>query len=363
MSYANIDPAVMGWLHISNNLGRCEARRIAILLFDGFSLLGAGIVAEVFHVANELSSVEEINGLPYDVLFLSAEGGNVMCSSSLSVLTDRLDISHYLGFDALFIAGGKGAHIAANDERIIDWLQGVHAKTLTVKSIAEGRKVLDAAGIRGIQASKRSLSLGSGTIHSGFDEHDSESGDRYESMKIALVMIKRDHGLDVARRVAERLLPGSAKKLESFFGDSGVATTKDKIRIAARWLQDNCERAISMSEAAQVALMSERNFLRHFKIEMGITPSDYLLQVRLDVVCVLLTDSELPIDKIARRSGMGNGGRLAKIFRKHLLMSPTAYRTQRRESIAAPYAAVPCDFVDGQVGIGKQLATRIKAYL
>jgi transcriptional regulator GlxA family with amidase domain len=44
----------------------------------------------------------------------------------------------------------------------------------------------------------------------------------------------------------------------------------------------------------------------------------------------LLTDSELPVDKIARRSGMGNGDRLAKIFRKRLLISPTEYRTQSR---------------------------------
>ncbi len=76
--------------------------------------------------------------------------------------------------------------------------------------------------------------------------------------------------------------------------------------------------------------MSERNFLRRFKIEMGITPSDYLLQARLAVTCSLLTDSELPVDKIARRSGMGNGDRLAKIFRKRMMISPTEFRMQSR---------------------------------
>jgi transcriptional regulator GlxA family with amidase domain len=167
-------------------------------------------------------------------------------------------------------------------------------------------------------------------MHAVREEQASEAGDRYESMKGALLMIKRDLGVDVARGVAERLMPGSASKLVPLLGDSGTASAGDKIRTAARWLQDNCERPISVVDAAQVAAMSERNFLRRFKIEMGITPSDYLLQARLAVTCTLLTDSELPVDKIARRSGMGNGDRLAKIFRKRLLISPTEYRMQSR---------------------------------
>jgi len=330
MPYVNFEPAVMTEVHTTNRRAKREVRRIAILLFDGFSLLAAGIVAEVFHVANELSGAKEGSGLPYDVIFLSADGGNVTCSSSVTVLTDELDTHHCLGFDALFVADGKGAHSAANDKRILNWLQKVHTKTTIVKSIADGRKVLDAAGIRTMCESKRRP--GPVTIHSDIDEHDSESGDRYESMKIALVMIKRDLGLDVARRVAERLLPGSVAKLGPFFGYNGAATTADKIRTAARWLQDNCLRTLSVGEAAQVANMSERNFLRQFKVEMNITPSNYLLQARLAVTCSLLTDSELPVDKIARRSGMGTGDRLAKIFRKHLKISPTEYRLQSRRS-------------------------------
>jgi transcriptional regulator GlxA family with amidase domain len=330
MSYANLEPSpsVVGWLHASSK--RCGTRQIAILLFDGFSLLGAGIVAEVFHVANELSASKANNEVIYDVIFLSADGGNVTCSSSVRVWTDSLDARHNPRFDALFVAGGRGANTAANDERIIGWLRGVHARTASVKSIAEGRKVLLAAGIRSNQEPHGHF--GSGAMHSERDEQASESGDRYEPLKGALVMVKRDLGLEVARSVAERLMPGSAAKLEPLFGDSGCATAADKIHTAARWLQDNCDRTISVAEAAQVASMSERNFLRRFKTNMGITPSDYLLQARLAVTCSLLTDSELPIDKIARRSGMGNGDRLAKIFRKRLLISPTEYRMQSRRN-------------------------------
>jgi transcriptional regulator GlxA family with amidase domain len=63
---------------------------------------------------------------------------------------------------------------------------------------------------------------------------------------------------------------------------------------------------------------------------MGITPSDYLLYVRLDMACRLLLNTDLPIDKIARRSGIGTGGGLAKIFRKHLSTTPTEYRAENK---------------------------------
>jgi transcriptional regulator GlxA family with amidase domain len=116
-------------------------------------------------------------------------------------------------------------------------------------------------------------------------------------------------------------------------GEDGGLSPGDKVRAAARWLQENCQQSISIADAAQFAAMSERNFLRRFKMEMGITPSSFLLHERLAVTCSLLTESELPVDKIARRTGMGNGDRLAKVFRKRMRISPTEFRIQSRRMV------------------------------
>src|ERR1700759_3874487 len=82
MPYANAEPAVMGWTPPATKASPTEVRQIAILLFDGFSLLGAGIVAEVFHMANEFASAKSRPDCSYDVRFPSVEGVNVACSSS-----------------------------------------------------------------------------------------------------------------------------------------------------------------------------------------------------------------------------------------------------------------------------------------
>ncbi|HEY2023285.1 helix-turn-helix domain-containing protein, partial [Paraburkholderia sp.] len=62
-----------------------------------------------------------------------------------------------------------------------------------------------------------------------------------------------------------------------------------------------------------------------------MTPSDYLQNARLRLSCRMLVESQLPVDKIARRCGIGSGGQLAKLFRRHLSITPTDYRLNNLE--------------------------------
>ncbi|MGF6443374.1 GlxA family transcriptional regulator [Paraburkholderia youngii] len=326
MTCASLESAMLRWVHAPNK----GVRRVAILLFNDCSLQGAGVIAEVFQAANELSTSGSGAWL-YDVSFLSADGGMVSSSSGLRVWTDGLDARHYVGFDALYVAGGKGAASAARDERVLGWLRRVRRNTAMIRSIAEGRAVLDAAAL---PEDKDASDLRQPTVArngTGSAEQGAvELSDRLEAMRSALAMIKRDLGNATARSAAERLLSDSCTNLAPLLGEDGGMSPGDKVRAAARWLQENCQQAISIADAAQFAAMSERNFLRRFKMEMGITPSSFLLHERLAVTCSLLTESELPVDKIARRTGMGNGDRLAKVFRKRMRISPTEFRIQSR---------------------------------
>ncbi|MEX3668873.1 helix-turn-helix domain-containing protein [Paraburkholderia phenoliruptrix] len=325
MTCASLESSMLRWVHAPNK----GMRRIAILMFNDCSLQGAGVVAEVFQAANELAS-SSASGCSYDVCFLSADGGMVTSSSALRVWTDGLDARHYSGFDALYVAGGKGAIAAARDERLIAWLRRVRHNTGMIRPIAEGRALLDAAYVPDAQESQ---ALQESSKASRQAEQTADAGDRLESMRSALAMIKRDLGAATARTVAERLLADSCSNLAPLLSEDGALTPGDKVRAAARWLQENCQQSISIADAAQFAAMSERNFLRRFKMEMGITPSSFLLHERLAVTCSLLTESELPVDKIARRTGMGNGDRLAKVFRKRMRISPTEFRIQSRRMV------------------------------
>ncbi|MBP0716480.1 AraC family transcriptional regulator [Burkholderia sola] len=120
--------------------------------------------------------------------------------------------------------------------------------------------------------------------------------------------------------------------------DRGSAATRDanvsrRIHRSASWLRENHTRRISIAEAAAVARMSERNFVRRFKQEIGVVPSEFVRRVRLDEACQMLTHSDLPADKIARRTGFSRGNQMARIFRQYLEMSPTEYRHTTRAPV------------------------------
>ena len=82
MPHMSVDTARITWLHTPNVNVRCAARRVGILLFDRFGLLGAGIVAEMFHTANEIATAHGGDDPPYEVQFLSMEGGSVASSQT-----------------------------------------------------------------------------------------------------------------------------------------------------------------------------------------------------------------------------------------------------------------------------------------
>ncbi|CAB3765195.1 HTH-type transcriptional activator RhaS [Paraburkholderia solisilvae] len=303
---------------------RGPARQIGIVLFEGFSLLRASIIAEVFNKANQLAVAGSAVNWIYTIKMLSSTGGSVACSSSVHLWTERFDARQYQNFDALFIGGGKGPQYAALEETLLGRMRFGYADG-PLRGTSMTRPAIASSGLMG--EFDRS---GFG----GVGEADSDE-ECFSSMASALMLVKCDLGHDIAREVGERLLPGAGAKLALMLAEAGATSVQDKVRASARWLKDNCERPISVADAAQVAAMSERNYLRRFKDEIGITPSEYLLRARLDMVCRLLIETDLPVDKIARRNGMANGDRLAKIFRKRLLVSPTEYRLQNRQAQAA----------------------------
>ncbi|HEY4351905.1 MAG TPA: helix-turn-helix domain-containing protein [Paraburkholderia sp.] len=286
---------------------------IGIVLFDRFSLLQAAEVADIFEKANRLDA-----GAPaprYRTTYFSASGEHVTCSLRIAVLTQKLPehTTSHRGFRALFVAGGDGASEAAGDPRLIAWLRGANAATETVSAIGDGNAILSAA-----RAQEPNKVQGASVL---------------PAVEIALDTVRRDLGADAAREVATQLSWTSLPKPVSVALDSHEPI-KQKIRDSAQWIARNCDRRISITTAAQHAGMSERSYLRHFRAEMGIKPSEHLRRTRVELASTLLAQSDLPVDKIARRCGLTSGECLARLFRQVVQLSPTEYRSRARHDPA-----------------------------
>jgi transcriptional regulator GlxA family with amidase domain len=301
-------------------------------LFDGFALPKVAALIEIFHEANLLVAAQQAGRARYDVSLFSSTGGGIESSSSVFVWTDSVD-SHKRTNDThlLFIAGGKGVRHAICDERLLSWLRHRHPFSEIVHPIAEGQLLLQAA-----ELPARYFAALRGNNDACAAYPPSPRSEAPSAVGTALRIVEADLGPELARQIALSIAPQHTP-FSASIARSVTPQVSEEILASALWLEANVDCAVSIDNAARLAGMSARNFLRRFKSEIGMTPSGYLLRARLQMTCRMLIESHLPVDKIARRCGIGSGAQLAKLFRKYLQTTPTDYRSRKKASASGPF--------------------------
>lgn len=103
---------------------------------------------------------------------------------------------------------------------------------------------------------------------------------------------------------------------------------KELIHVAVNYIKNNYERDIALADIAKFVFLSPSYFTRAFKEEMGISPINYLLQVRVERAKELLVETQMKISDIAMSVGFANQQRFNEIFKKYGKMTPLQYRKQ-----------------------------------
>jgi transcriptional regulator GlxA family with amidase domain len=93
---------------------------------------------------------------------------------------------------------------------------------------------------------------------------------------------------------------------------------------------------LSVQILARHAHMSLRTFNRRFREETGEAPGNWIRQRRIDRARELLESRDIPVDEVARLSGLGTGGNLRHHLRRGMGMSPSSYRKVYQGSQTGP---------------------------
>lgn len=328
-------------------VSRSSTRHIGIIVFDGVVLADVVGAADVFGIGDKLISSAFPGTTRYTVSVLSISGGMIMSSASVQIMTSPLSSFGDHQFDTLLIASGTGNFDAYRDPDLISWLQRMRAKVRRIVAICTGVFVIGAAGFLNNRRATThwalldKLSREFPQINIDREAQISEDDGIFTACDVgmaadlALRLLENDLGPAVAQRIAQSMVvcqrrrdnpPANQPARPS---DSAMST---KIHKASLWFVEHLAESISVADAANFISMSERNFVRQFKRKTGQTPHDFLLNLRLEAVRQQLTETDLPVDKIARRCGLFSGAHVAKLFRKHMWTSPTEYRTGNRSS-------------------------------
>jgi transcriptional regulator GlxA family with amidase domain len=146
---------------------------------------------------------------------------------------------------------------------------------------------------------------------------------------LALAWVEEDCGAGLAHEAARELVlflrrPGGQPQVSVSLASQ--ASQMLSIRELQIWIAEHLDSKLSVEELADRMAMSVRNFERVFTREVGTTPSQYVLQMRVEAARRLLERTDGGLKQVASRAGFGSVDVMRRAFVRLLGITPRSYR-------------------------------------
>ncbi|TFC22890.1 GlxA family transcriptional regulator [Cryobacterium sp. MDB1-18-2] len=308
---------------------------MVIVGFPSVQILDVTGPLEVFSTASRFLPIAR-----YATELVSTDGGPVLSTSGLEFATGPIDAVAG-NIDTLVVAGGRDMEEAAGDPRLVDSIRRLALVSRRVASMCSGAFLLGAAGLLdGRRATTHwaeceVLGRAYPEVTVDPDAIYVQDGNVWTSagvtagIDLALALVADDHGRKAAATVARRLVvylrrSGGQAQFSALL--AAQSANDEPIRDVLAWLPDNLTADLSISGMATRAHLSERQFSRVFKSEVGVTPAEHVEAVRMEAACSLLETTTLTVEEIARACGFGTPETMNRAFRRRLNITPTNHR-------------------------------------
>lgn len=320
--------------------------RIVIVAFPPAQLLDVSGPLDVFSMANRCAEAAGA-ALPYELVLAAPEAGPAATTSGIALLATHSLYDPALRADTLLLAGGAGARAAIGDGALVAALTSLCSGAERVGSICTGAFPLAATGLLGkgratthwahfdefadlfpgVELDRHALFVDEGPCHS--------SAGISAGIDYALALVEADLGRKLALEVARGLVvflkrPGGQAQFSAQLAAEAAAADPDRFAELRQWVAQNLAGDLSVPVLADRVAMSPRNFARRFVETMNIAPGKYVERLRVDAARRLLTDSALPVERVAARCGFGSGEAMRLAFKKHIDTAPNEFRARFR---------------------------------
>jgi len=102
--------------------------------------------------------------------------------------------------------------------------------------------------------------------------------------------------------------------------------THQQMRRVMDFVQDHLGQDLSLEALAQQAGFSSSHFARMFHQTAGESPHQFVLRQRIERAQRLLEERDVPLARVARACGFADQSHLTQAFKRHLGLTPRAYR-------------------------------------
>jgi len=147
---------------------------------------------------------------------------------------------------------------------------------------------------------------------------------------LLLYLIARFAGPEEARQIAKLyLLQWHAEGQAPYACLTAGRNPDDRLIAECQvWIADNYRDPRAIAGMVARSGLSERSFLRRFRAATGMSPRDYVQNLRIEEAKHLLETSAMTIDNVASEVGYAEPAGFRAVFRRRVGVSPSAYRRQ-----------------------------------
>jgi transcriptional regulator GlxA family with amidase domain len=313
--------------------GTAEQQRVhqvAVLVLDGAKPLDVGIPAQVFSWRPSM---------PYEVRVCGARPGAVRGGDGLAYqVAEGLEALERAG--TVFVPGYRDPATTHPGADVVEALRSAHDRGARLAAISTGAFALAATGLLdgrratthwhytralarrhpAVRVDENVLFVDEGSILT--------SAGAASGLDLCLHLVRRDHGVALSNHTARRLVAAPYRSGgQAQYVPRSVPDPVDDLYAGTReWVLGHLDEPLTLDSLARHARVSARTFSRRFLENTGYTPMQWVLRARVDAARELLERSDLGVEQIADRVGLGTGANLRLHFQRILGTSPTEYR-------------------------------------
>ncbi|MBD2858294.1 AraC family transcriptional regulator [Spongiibacter sp. KMU-158] len=144
----------------------------------------------------------------------------------------------------------------------------------------------------------------------------------------ALMMVEEYMGPGIAAQTAKTLLVDTNLTQQApYLTLQSQQQHNDPLVSAAQLaLQKNLQDSLSLEQLAEQLGVSSRTLIRRFKQVLGVTPTSYSQNLRIETAKRLLETTGLPIEELILQVGYEDVSSFSRLFQRKTGMTPRAYR-------------------------------------
>jgi len=144
----------------------------------------------------------------------------------------------------------------------------------------------------------------------------------------------RSHSSIYARALLHEILIEIIRSHDAYDANltSNAPNYSPSIATALNWIEQHFTQNFTIVEVAQVANMSRSHFQACFLKEVGTTPAEYCVRLRVDRAALLLKTSSSSITEIAYELGFSTSQYFATVFKKYKGETPRQFKARYRTS-------------------------------